>query len=111
MKNERDMMLLKSFTFVDSKVVEWRVPAGCVFGGASIPRWIPGLWNVLGSPYTGRYRRAAVIHDYYCESKTRKAADTERVFREAMICDGVNAAKAWGMAKATRPSNNWPDPA
>jgi len=37
------------------------VPAGFVSDGASIPRIV---WPIVGSPWTGRYVQAAVLHDY-----------------------------------------------
>ena len=37
------------------------VPVGFVCDGASIPRF---LWAVIGSPFVGRYRYPAVLHDF-----------------------------------------------
>ena len=56
-KTERDrkMQLVQEFVFTDPRHKEWRTPADYVVDGASIPR---ALWTVLGSPYTGDYRRA-----------------------------------------------------
>jgi hypothetical protein len=55
------------------------VPAGFKTDLASIPR---GLWNIL--PKSGRYDRAAVVHDflYATNGVTRKQAD--QVLSEAM---------------------------
>lgn len=88
----RDMRLLEPFGFVDSAGVEWDVPAGSVTNGASVP---PGTWNVVGGPYDGMYREAAVLHDYYVEiglagKSTRTAKDTHRMFYEAMRARGVS---------------------
>jgi len=35
-------------------------PKGMRTDGASIPRF---FWRVVGSPFTGKYRRAAIFHD------------------------------------------------
>ena len=35
-------------------------PAGMLTDGASIPRF---FWRLIGSPFTGPYRRAAIFHD------------------------------------------------
>ena len=72
----------------------WRVPAGLVCDGASIPR---PLWWLIGSPLTGKYRTAAIFHDAYYKDhcgRTRKQVD--RMFLEKMREDGVG----WIVARA-----------
>jgi hypothetical protein len=71
---DRDMRLLKDFSFMDPANKIWRAPQGSVINGASIPR---SLWTLIGSPYSGDYRRASVVHDVACglASVPRKAAD------------------------------------
>ena len=57
-----------------------RVPAGYVTDFASVPRY---FWRVF--PPTGRYNRAAIVHDYLYTSSTvcsRFLADS--LFRELM---------------------------
>ena len=89
--NFRDMKLLSAFGFVDPRGVSWDVPAGYVTNGASVP-W--GLWNIVGGPYDGPYRDAAVIHDYYTDFKTRTWEDTHRMYYEASIARGVSETRA-----------------
>ncbi len=79
------------FGFVDGKGRRWEVAAGVQTDGASIPR---ALWSIVGSPFTGKYLRAAVIHDRYCESKHRSWMDTHDVFYEAMLASGVDQKHA-----------------
>ena len=54
----------------------WEAKAARTIDGASIPRV---LWTIVGSPYTGCYRKASVVHDVACEDaetkKDRKKAD------------------------------------
>jgi hypothetical protein len=57
---DRGMRLLKAFSFEDPDSKKWPAPTGSVVDGASIPR---ALWTIVGSPYTGDYRRASVVHD------------------------------------------------
>jgi hypothetical protein len=83
----RDIKLLDYFGFVDSKGVHWDVPPGYVSNGASIP---PTLWPVVGGPLDGPYRDAAVIHDYFCEKRTRTDDDTHKMFYEAAIARGTS---------------------
>ena len=89
--NFRDMKLLNAITYVDPRGVKWEVPAGYVTNGASVP-W--GLWNIVGGPYDGPYRDAAVVHDYYTEFKLRSWEDTHRMYYEASIARGISETRA-----------------
>jgi hypothetical protein len=88
------ILLLKSFGYTDSRGVEWDVPEGYISDGASIPEF---LWALLGGPYSGRYRDAAVIHDFYCREKTRKWQDVHLVFLEAALNRGTAESLANSM--------------
>lgn len=57
---DRDMRLLEAFWYTDPDGRRWEAPKGVVTNGATIPRT---LWSSVGSPFTGRYRRAAIVHD------------------------------------------------
>lgn len=67
------------------------------FDGASIPVW---AWPLIGSPFTGKYRRAAVIHDTLCAAKERPWRDAHRVMYEACRALGVGKFRAWLMYRA-----------
>ena len=87
---DRSMKLLRVFTFHDPSEQLWSAPAGVVIDGASIPR---ALWTVVGSPYTGDYRRASVVHDVACvaaggDKDKRRAAD--RMFFHACRAGGCS---------------------
>lgn len=86
------MRLDKTIHFYDSKSRKWTAPEGLIFDGASIPR---PLWPVVGSPFTGPYRRAAVFHDaaYQARVSTRREADW--MLYEAMRCDQTPLRLAW----------------
>lgn len=77
--------LLEDFWFEDPDGAKWTVPAGHVGDGASIPQY---LWTFAG-PYEGNYIYAAVIHDYYCETRERTAHDTHRDFYNGMRAKDV----------------------
>lgn len=64
---------------------------GLRFDGASIPVW---AWPLIGSPFTGRYREAAVIHDTLCFAKDRPAKEAHWVFREMLRALGVGRFRA-----------------
>jgi hypothetical protein len=68
---DRGMQVLKDFWFRDSYGTTWMTPANWKIDGASIPR---ALWTLVGSPYTGDYRRASIVHDKACNDASGNAA-------------------------------------
>jgi hypothetical protein len=93
------MITQKEFCYVDRKGKSWYVPANNAIDGASIPKI---LWSAIGGPYEGDYRRASVIHDYFCVVKTEPSKLVHNMFYEAMLCDGVEPGKAAYMYTAVR---------
>lgn len=61
------------------------------FDGASIPMF---AWALIGSPFTGKYRKAAVIHDTLCFVKDRPAKECHWIFREMLRALGVGRVRA-----------------
>lgn len=91
---DRKMRLLEDFAFTDPDGLTWLVPSGYVVDGASIPK---ALWALVGSPYTGDYRRASIVHDKACNDAAgditaRKAAD--RMFYHASRAGGCSCEEA-----------------
>lgn len=89
-KPDRKMVLEEAFTFTDPMGTVWTVPAGYSIDGASIPK---ALWALIGSPYTGDYRRASIVHDKACDDamkdyNARRAAD--RMFFHACRAGGCS---------------------
>ena len=93
----REMQLLNDFSFIDKNGHQWLAEKGSIIDGASIPRVV---WSLVGSPFSGKYRRASVIHDVYCKTKTRPHKKVHKMFYEAMIADGVPKIKAKMMYRA-----------
>ena len=85
--SERRMRLLEDFAYVDPKGKTWLAPKGSVTDGASIPR---ALWTLVGAPFEGQYREAAVVHDVYCETKSEPHQDVHRIFYYANRAAGVS---------------------
>ena len=83
--------LLDDFGYVDPRGVLWPAPKGSIIDGASIPQV---LWSVVGSPYTGEYRDASVVHDVACTKRDRPWQDVHRMFYEACRAGGVGEQKA-----------------
>lgn len=87
----RNVQLVADLVFIDPQDVRWAVPVGATVDGASIPR---AFWPVIGGPFEGRYRDASIIHDWFCDRRTRTWQATHRVFHDAMIVSGVPTPKA-----------------
>jgi len=87
----RKMMLDKEFAYVDPRGKRWVAPQGSVVDGASIPEL---FWSITGGPFTGKYRKASVVHDVACVEKTEPWEDVHKMFYEACLCGGVEQTKA-----------------
>ena len=68
------------------------VPAGFVTDFASVPR-APVAYFLAG----GEGNRAAVVHDYFCQTKEVPRRVADDVFYEALIASGVDAWRAGAM--------------
>ena len=87
----RTMRLLNPLAYEDCDGVIWHGVIGDMVDGASIPRF---FGRFIGSPFVGKYRRASVIHDVYCQTRTVASWRVHRVFYRIMIEDGVARWKA-----------------
>jgi hypothetical protein len=92
--DDRKMQLVDSFWFLDPDARRWSADARQTVDGASIPR---ALWTLVGSPYTGDYRRASIVHDVACDeagddAAKRRAAD--RMFFHACRAGGCSTRRA-----------------
>ena len=91
-KTEQMLVVVsESFPFFDTHGMEWTADKGAVTDGASIP----GLLKpIIGKSFQTPYLPAAVLHDIYCKNKSRSWRQTDSMFYEAMITNGVNILKA-----------------
>lgn len=87
----RDIRLESDLVFYDPQEVRWAVPKGAVVDGASIPK---AFWSLVGGPLEGKYRNASIIHDWFCDKRTRTWQATHRVFFDGMIASDVGAVQA-----------------
>lgn len=87
----RRMELMEAFGFTDPNGQHWEVPKGAIVDGASIPQI---LWSIVGSPYTGQYRKASVIHDHYCDIMARPWRAVHQAFFDASIAEGNSSSIA-----------------
>ena len=87
----RLMRVTALFEFEDAQSKRWLVPPNVKVDGASIPR---ALWSLVGGPFEGKYRKASVIHDYYCDVRTEPWRAVHRVFYNGMRASGVSESRA-----------------
>jgi len=104
---DRRMRLVDDFTFTDPAGKVWLAPLDSVIDGASIPR---PLWSLVGSPYTGDYRRASIVHDIACDEAAgdrveRRAAD--RMFYHACREGGCSVEQATILYLGVRVGSEW----
>jgi len=98
-KHDREMRLLEDFAYIDPFDNEWKAPKGSIIDGASIPRI---LWTTIGSPFTGEYREASVVHDVACVEKNRPWKSVHRMFYYASRLGGVGNIRGKIMYAAVR---------
>jgi len=100
----RSVRLLSLLQYIDDQEQAWQAPEGLVSDGASIPRV---FWWLIGSPFTGKYRRGAVVHDaYHKDHKGRSRKAVDKVFYQIMREDGVRWWKAQSIYWAVRVGGN-----
>ena len=97
--------LIKPFSYsVGNNKVIIEVPIGFITDGASIPKI---AWSIIGSPMTGKYIYAAVLHDYCYFIKTFSRKKSDQIFLEAMEILGVSKLKRKIIYYAVRAGGRW----
>jgi hypothetical protein len=70
------------------------------------------LWSLVGSPFTGDYVYASIVHDVACDTRTRPWRDTHYMFYLACLAGGTRRGRAKLMYLAVRNFGpRWPAPA
>lgn len=106
-KADRRMQLLDAFTFTDAAGRVWDAPKGHRVDGASIPR---SLWTMVGSPYTGDYRRASILHDVNCDRHPQDGPDRragDEMFYAACRAGGCGRLEAKLLFLGVRLGSSW----
>lgn len=85
------MTVLETYSYTDSDGHTLTADPGFKSDGASIPR---ALWTVVGSPFTGTYLGAAIVHDVGCDTHKYSWQVTHRMFYTAMLRLGVSEVYA-----------------
>lgn len=89
----RNVQIMEGATYTDPDGKVWTIYAGDLSDGATIPH---ELWSVVGGPFEGPYRIAALFHDrgcnYYQSIAERRLID--KMFRTASLCAGCTIEQA-----------------
>ncbi|RZK23594.1 MAG: DUF1353 domain-containing protein [Hymenobacter sp.] len=106
----RNVRVMEDFTFTQATDgTAWEAPSGSIVNGASIPRV---LWSLVGSPFTGDYVYASIVHDVACDTRARPWRDTHYMFYLACLAGGTRPGRAKLMYLAVRNFGpRWPQPA
>jgi hypothetical protein len=83
--------LLEDFSFLDSHGKIWVARKGGIVDDESVPR---ELQILSGLPYVAEYRKAAVIHDYFCRTRSEPWKQVHRTLFDASVAEGVAEAQA-----------------
>ena len=84
------MRLVNDFAFDDTTGV-WVVPAGSVVDGRSLPTLFVSL---VGRPFESSFRQTAVVYDYAVKSKEHSWGDSQRMFHDGLLAEGVMPIEA-----------------
>lgn len=88
---DSNMSMLETFCYTDPQGRRWEAPQGSVTNGASIPRT---LWSSIGSPFTGNYRRASIVHDIAIRTRGTVRSEADTMFYFACLAGGCMLMEA-----------------
>ena len=80
------MRVVEDFGFRQAKGKVWKVRRGEVFDGKGMP---PLLGDLLGSPFEGSFRNAAMVYESATQRRTENWDEAQRMFFEAAVAEGV----------------------
>lgn len=86
----RNVRIESGLSYTDPDGTVWDVPAGTETDGASVP----AVFWFMYPPFTGSYRYAAFVHDFYCQTKSRSWQATHLMFYYASRAAGVSERDA-----------------
>ena len=93
LEDGRLMRLLEDFSYYGPDGKTWTAKKGDKTDGASIPQ---AFWWLIGGPFEGRYRNAAIVHDSECAADPHRNGwrEVHRMFYNASRAGGVSETKA-----------------
>lgn len=96
LEDGRRVRMWDVLSFMDSMGMVWAVAVGFISDVSSHPQF---TWSFFGGPLSGKYRRAAILHDWLLaiaarHDGTMTVQRAHEIFREAMLADGVSEKDA-----------------
>ena len=85
------LRLVDDFAFTDAGGKVWLARKGGILDGESVPRELYSLGRL---PYPAEYRKAAVVHDYFCSVRTEPWRLVHRTLYHASVVEGVSETEA-----------------
>jgi hypothetical protein len=93
-KGNRVARLLEEINYkvtTKTEIIHISVKEGFEYDGASIPK---AFWWLIGSPFSGKYRLAATIHDALYATQLTTREESDDIFYNIMVNEGVAIWKA-----------------
>jgi hypothetical protein len=85
------LRLLHDIAFTDAGGKVWLARKGAILDGENFP---PELHVLSGLPYLAEYRKAGVIHDYFCRARSESWRQVHRTLYHASVVEGVTETQA-----------------
>jgi hypothetical protein len=79
--------LLAPLLWEDPNGTRCEVPRDYVSDGASVPKI---LWSISGGPLDEAYVRAAILHDFQCDTRAQTSDQVHERFYRGMRADNVS---------------------
>jgi hypothetical protein len=74
--------LIHPISYIDDWDMTWIAPSKLLSDGKTVP---PMFWWLVGSPLAPDTLPAALIHDHYCQAKSRPYQMVHRVFGDMLL--------------------------
>ena len=85
------LRLLEDFAFQDSHGKLWIARKGGIVDDEAVPR---ALLRLSGLPFAAEYRKAAVMHAYFCRSRNEPWKQVHRALFDASVAEGLSEREA-----------------
>lgn len=85
------MRLMQDFAFRQAQGKRWVATQGQVLEGKAMP---PLFRDLVGKPFDGGFRKAAVVYDAAAQKMTEHWQQSQRMFFEASVVEGVPESDA-----------------
>ena len=88
---DHKLKLLEDFGYEDPAGKLWLARKGGILDGSPIPDELRSLGGV---PVVGDYRKASIVHDYFCRARTEPWKQAHRMLYSASLAEGLTPPEA-----------------